>query len=219
MRIDDSSARVIGARSDPSDDQHRVLPATGPRLSSVCLCDRHGRKHMEAGQRDSTELWRGEGARVFGGPAISPDGRYVAFSVRQRGQTLLYVMQIDGTNARSRVAIRWICKAILRGRRMASRSPRRSTITVSHISFAYRLDGRPPTPFVGEYSVDPAWSPDGRFVVYSGPDIGTTFSLKAVTAEAAPHPLPAVDPDAGRAACCLSARRTGARAPARRDPT
>src|SRR6266478_9535889 len=41
----------------------------------------------------STELWSGQGARIFGGPAISPDGRHVAFSVRQRGQTLLYVMQ------------------------------------------------------------------------------------------------------------------------------
>jgi Tol biopolymer transport system component len=28
--------------------------------------------------------------------------------------------------------------------------------------------------------------------VYSGPDIGTTFSVKAVTAEGVPHPLPAL---------------------------
>ena len=33
--------------------------------------------------------------------------------------------------------------------------------------------------FVQEYSVDPAWSPDGDFVVYSGADIGTTFPVKA----------------------------------------
>src|SRR5206468_7601009 len=46
------------------------------------------------------ELWSGQGARVFGGPAISNDGRYIAFSVQQHGQTLLYVMQADGTNAR-----------------------------------------------------------------------------------------------------------------------
>src|SRR5256884_5404940 len=43
-----------------------------------------------------------------------------------------------------------------------------------------------------DLSVDPAWAPDGRFVVYSGPDIGTTFSVKAVTAEAEAHPLPAL---------------------------
>jgi Tol biopolymer transport system component len=52
------------------------------------------------------------------------------------------------------------------------------------------LDGRSPAPFVGEYSIDPTWAPDGRFVLYSGPDIGTRFSVKAVTAEAAPHLLP-----------------------------
>ena len=44
----------------------------------------------------------------------------------------------------------------------------------------------------GSTAVDPAWAPDGHFVVYSGPDIGTTFSVKAVTAEAAAHPLPAL---------------------------
>jgi len=42
----------------------------------------------------------GQGARIFGGPAISPDGRNIAFSVRQRGQTLLYAMLADGTKAR-----------------------------------------------------------------------------------------------------------------------
>jgi Tol biopolymer transport system component len=54
------------------------------------------------------------------------------------------------------------------------------------------IDGTSPTSFVREPSVDPTWSPDGRFVVYSDPDIGTTFSLKAVTAEAASHLLPAL---------------------------
>jgi dipeptidyl aminopeptidase/acylaminoacyl peptidase len=58
--------------------------------------------------------------------------------------------------------------------------------------FRVPVDGRSPVSFIQEYSVDPAWAYDGRFVVYSGPDIGTTFSVKAVTAEAAPHPLPAL---------------------------
>jgi hypothetical protein len=48
------------------------------------------------------------------------------------------------------------------------------------------------TPGFTQYSVDPAWAPDGRFVVYSGADVGTTFSVKAVTVEAAAHPLPAM---------------------------
>jgi Tol biopolymer transport system component len=54
------------------------------------------------------------------------------------------------------------------------------------------VDGGSPALFVQDYSVDPVWAPNGRYVVYSGPDIGTTFSVKAVTAEAAAHPLPAL---------------------------
>jgi Tol biopolymer transport system component len=54
---------------------------------------------------------------------------------------------------------------------------------VPHL-FRVALDGQPPALFLKEYSVDPTWAPDGHFVVYSGPDIGTTFSLKAVTPEA-----------------------------------
>ena len=138
-----------------------------------------------------TELWSGQGARVFGGPAISPDGRSIAFSVRQHGQTLLYVMQADGTNARIvtdsldlQGAPAWAAD----GQSITSAA---NDHGIPHL-FRIPVDGRSPALFVQEYSVDPAWSPDGRFVVYSGPDIGTTFSVKAVSAEAATHPLPAL---------------------------
>jgi Tol biopolymer transport system component len=60
---------------------------------------------------------------------------------------------------------------------------------VPHL-FRIPIDGRSSTVFVQEYSTDPAWTPDGRFLVYSGADIGTTFAVKAVTSEARPHPLP-----------------------------
>jgi len=56
--------------------------------------------------------------------------------------------------------------------------------------FRIPIDGGTPALFLRDYSVDPAWEPDGRFVVYSGPDIGTTFSVKAVTPEGVAHPLP-----------------------------
>ena len=139
----------------------------------------------------ATELWSGQGARVFGGPAISPDGRNIAFTVRQRGQSVLYVMRTDGTNAR-------IVTDSLDLQGAPAWAPDGRSITlaaddhgVPHL-FRLAIDGGSPAPFVREYSVDPAWAPDGRFVVYSGPDIGTTFSVKAVTAEAAPHSLPAL---------------------------
>ena len=139
----------------------------------------------------ATELWSGQGAQVFGGPAIAPDGRYIAFSVRRRGKTLLYVMQADGTNAR-------VMTESLDLQGAPAWAPDGQSITtaaddhgVPHL-LRVPIDGGAPTVFLQEYSVDPTWAPDGRYVVYSGPDIGTTFSVKAVTAQAAPHALPAL---------------------------
>lgn len=40
--------------------------------------------------------------------------------------------------------------------------------------------------------VDSVWSPGGDFFVYSGADIGTTFSLKASTADAVPRAIPSL---------------------------
>ena len=137
----------------------------------------------------ATELWSGPGARIFGGPAISSDGNYIAFSVRQNGRTLLYAMRADGTDAR-------IVADSLELHGSPTWAPDGQSITsaaedhdVPHL-FRVFLDGRSPAPFLREYSADPAWAPDGRFLVYSGPDIGTTFSVKAVTPQAEPQSLP-----------------------------
>jgi Tol biopolymer transport system component len=137
------------------------------------------------------ELWSAPGAQLFGGPAISPDGRNIAFSARQHGKALLYVMQADGTNAR-------IVADSLNLQGAPAWEPSGQSITsavedhgVPHL-FRVPVNGGSPVPFVTEYSVDPAWTPDGRFAVYSGPDIGTTFSVKAATADSAAHPLPAM---------------------------
>ena len=138
-----------------------------------------------------TELWSGQGAQIFGGPAISPDGRNIAFSVRQHGQTLLYIMQADGTNARivtDSLALQGAPAWAPDGQSITSAADDHGT---PHL-FRVPLDGHSPVPFVREFSVDPAWAPDGSFAVYSGPDIGTTFAVKAVTAEAVAHPLPAL---------------------------
>jgi Tol biopolymer transport system component len=138
-----------------------------------------------------TELWSGEGAQIFGGPAISADGRSIAFSIQQHAHKLLYVMQADGTNART------VADSLdLQG--APAWAPDGQSITsaaddhgVPHL-FRVPLHGRSPASFAKEYSVDPVWAPDGRYVVYSGPDIGTTFSVKAVTANAAAHSMPAL---------------------------
>ena len=217
LRIADSPAAGVGGRSDPADHQHRVLPTTGSGLSSVCFCDRH---RTRASGSSPTEPARSCGAareRESLAARQSPpmDGTSHSRSGNM-GKRFLYVMQADGTNAR-------IVADSLDLQGAPAWAPDGRSITsaaddhgVPHL-FRVPIDGRSPASFVREYSVDPAWAPDGRFVVYSGPDIGTTFSVKAVTAEAAPHPLPRPDPDSRRSAPGLPAWRTGTRVPARRD--
>jgi Tol biopolymer transport system component len=137
----------------------------------------------------STELWSGLEGRVLGGPAIAPDGQRLAFVAQRRGRTQLYVMNADGTGAR-RVA------AELDVRGAPAWSPDGQWLAV-----AANRDGVPqlfkipvgsgtPVLLVKEYSTDPIWAPSGQFLVYSGADVGTTFSVTAVTADGAPHPLP-----------------------------
>jgi len=189
LRIADSPSEVSTAVRIPLTTSTGFAPRLGPNY--LLYASRTGTSDSiwKAANGTDTELWSGEGARVFGGPAISPDGKHVAFSVRQHGQALLYVMQADGTNAR-------IVTDALDLQGAPAWAPDGQSITsaaddhgVPHL-FRVPVDGRSPALFVQEYSVDPAWAPDGRFVVYSGADLGTTFSVKAVTAQAAAHPLP-----------------------------
>ncbi|HEX3396379.1 MAG TPA: hypothetical protein VHS76_06725 [Steroidobacteraceae bacterium] len=138
------------------------------------------------------QLWAGSDARIIGGPAISADGRLVAFTVRQRAQSILYVMGSDGSRLR-------MLSDSLQLRGAPAWEPDGKSITaaaeengVPHL-FRIALTGGLPAPLVSAYSVDPAWSPDGRFVIYSGPDVGTTFTVKAATADNTAYALPPLE--------------------------
>ena len=137
------------------------------------------------------EIWSSAQSHIVGEPAIAPDQRQVAFSVEDSGRTLLYLMDHDGSHLRivtDSLSLRgnpaWapdgqsIVSAVLRGG-----EPRLTRIF---------LNGDPPLPLVSEYSIDPVWSPDGRFLVYSGADVGTTFPLRAAAEDGRPYPMPTV---------------------------
>jgi len=189
MRIVDSN------REAPAATQIPLTTGTGfsPRLAANYLLYVSSTGASESIWKlvdgTGTELWTGPDAQVFGGPAVSPDGQNIAFSVRQHGQALLYVMHADGSNAR-------IVADSLNLQGAPAWEPGCQSITsavedhgVPHL-FRVPLNGSRPAPLVEEYSVDPAWAPDGRFAVYSGPDIGTTFSVKVATAGSATHATP-----------------------------
>jgi Tol biopolymer transport system component/DNA-binding winged helix-turn-helix (wHTH) protein len=139
----------------------------------------------------ATEVWSSKGAQIFGGPAIARDGRHVAFSILQGGQKLLYIMDADGSGARvvtDALDLRGAPAWTPDGQWITTAADERGT---PHL-FRVPLDGRPPALFVRDYALDPTWAGDGSMAVYSGPDIGTTFPVKAVTAQAATQQLPAL---------------------------
>jgi Tol biopolymer transport system component len=191
LRIPDSTAEASQAKQISLTTSMGSSPRLGRDYLLYVTAAGTAESIWKLANGTSAELWRGEGVRVLGGPAISPDERHIAFSVRQNGRTLLYTMQADGMHAR-------VVTDALELQGALAWAPDGQSITsaandhgVPHL-FRVPINGGLPTPLVGEYSVDPAWAPDGSMVVYSGPDIGTTFSVKAVTAEAVPHPLPAL---------------------------
>jgi Tol biopolymer transport system component len=181
LQVGDIPPGAAAAVRIPLTTRSGFSPRLGPNYLVFVSGTGTGESIWKLTDRTATELWTGPGAQILGGAAI-------AFSVRQRGRSLLYVMQSDGTNAR-------IVAESLELEGSPAWTPDGQAITLAAndhgIPHLYRVpaDGRPAAPFVQEYSLDAVWSPDGRFAVYSGPDIGTMFSVKAVTAGGAAHPL------------------------------
>ncbi|HEX2461143.1 MAG TPA: hypothetical protein VHJ58_13435, partial [Vicinamibacterales bacterium] len=137
----------------------------------------------------ATEVWSAPESRIVGGPAIARDGRRIAFTVRRSGQTLLYVANLDGSNVR-------VVSSSLELQGGPAWAPDGQSITVAAVVdrvprlFNVPVDGRSPARLMEEYSVDPVWSPDGKMILYSGPDIGTTFPVKAANADGSAYALP-----------------------------
>ena len=55
--------------------------------------------------------------------------------------------------------------------------------------FKIPVDGGPPIRLLDTLSFNPAWSPDGRFIVYSEQQSAGQFEVKAITPDQAPVPI------------------------------
>jgi Tol biopolymer transport system component len=91
LPIGDSPAEVSAAARIPLTSTTGFSPRLGPNYLVYVSATGATESIWKLANGTGTELWRGPQAQIFGGPAISPDGRQIAFSVRQDGKTLLYV--------------------------------------------------------------------------------------------------------------------------------
>jgi Tol biopolymer transport system component len=166
--------------------------ATSPRFGAGNLLyvssegGREGIWKLVAGA--ASEIWSGTHARITGAPSIAPDGQRIAFVTESDGRTRLHVMHDDGTDPKvisDALELRGSPAWAPDGQSIACAVNQNGTPRL----FRFFPNGDAPKLLVSEYSIDPVWSPDGQFVVYSGADVGTTFPLRAAAADGRVHPL------------------------------
>ncbi|MBV8743260.1 MAG: PD40 domain-containing protein, partial [Sinobacteraceae bacterium] len=138
----------------------------------------------------ATELWGELGIDRVGTPTLSADGRRIAFRVERGGASHLYVIDNEGHRNPGQdigsLALRgdlaWSPDSqTLLGAIATNGEPRLARIF---------LDGTQPQSIVPEYSVDPVWSPDGRYFIYSGAQVATVFPLRASAPDGRPYNMP-----------------------------
>jgi Tol biopolymer transport system component len=182
--VDASAATAIPLTTDAG-----YSPRLGPNYLLYVSSNARSDSIWKLATGAAVELWSADGARLIGGPAIADAGDRVAFVAEHQGRTGVYVMNSDGTDAR-------VVTDSLDVQSAPAWSPDGRWLTVAvgeeGAPRIYRLSvqGHSRTQFVSPYSTDPVWAPDGRLLIFSGPDIGTKFPVRGVTADGSPYPLP-----------------------------
>jgi len=137
------------------------------------------------------EIWKGSEGALQSPPAVSADGRSVAFSLSRNGKHQLHVTAADGTGLRP-------LSSDVDVRGTASWSPDGEWIVAAGSDhngaglFKLPADGGSPVRIATGPFLDPVWSPRGDLIVYCGTQVFTLTPLLAVHPDGTPVNLPEI---------------------------
>jgi Tol biopolymer transport system component len=133
----------------------------------------------------ATELLKPAEGGLLVPPSVSADGMQLAFTARVNDRGRLYAMNVDGTDMRA-------IADTLDVRDSPSWSPDGKWLVVAARDGLVKvpLDGGPPVRLVEGLVRLPIWSPDGRFILYSEALQGPGYTVKGISPDGMPHPIP-----------------------------
>ena len=137
------------------------------------------------------EIWKGANGALLEPPAVSFDGRRVAFVLRRNGRLQLQIEMGDGTEPQ-------VAAPSLDIRGTASWSPDSKWIVTGGIDsngpglFKVAVDRGAPIRLASGSALNPVWSPDGNLIAYADANVGGMSPLRAVRPDGTPVELPEV---------------------------
>jgi len=137
------------------------------------------------------EVWNGADGALLEPPAVSFDGRHVAFVLRRKGKLRLHVETEDGTEPQAvaeNLDVQGTACWSPDGRWLATGG----TDAGGAGLFKVPVDGGPPVRLATGLALNPVWSPDGSVIAYAGPNVGEYAPLLAVRPDGTRIDLPAI---------------------------
>ena len=138
------------------------------------------------------EIWKGSEGALQSPPAVSVDGKSVAFELKRNGKQQMHVMGADGTQIQplsTEVDVRGSASWSPDGKWVVTAGSDRNGAGL----FKLPVDGGPPVRIAKGPFLDPVWSPRGDLIVYCGTQVFTRTPLLAVHPDGRPEKLPGIE--------------------------
>ena len=173
-----------------------TVRALGPRFGGTSLFYLSSRGtgdglwRLQDGQ--TTEIWKGSDGAQLNPPAVSADGRRVAFPLLRNGKLTLHLATAEGAELRP------LAESIdISGAADWSRDGQWIVAGGSDTQgpglFKIPVSGGSPIRLATGEASNPVWSPAGDLIVYAGENVGFFAPLLAVRPDGAPVKLPSIE--------------------------